>query len=181
MKKSFDFPAVLLFSAIFLGVAGCGAGNVQVMERPRVAIEEIDPFAYGDEFAYRAGNVPAAVQGSESPGSKVTEGERETKIAPAAPDTVKTESVPAGSGSAVDRMVYRIQVGIYEERGSADRRADEVRAKLDHPVYVEFEPPFYRVRVGDFTTRKEAEEYVKILQNFGFRGSFWVMKNSGTP
>jgi len=43
-------------------------------------------------------------------------------------------------------------------------------------VYVEFEPPFYRVRVGDFQTRKEAESFVKVLQDLGFRGSFWVMK-----
>jgi cell division protein FtsN len=70
---------------------------------------------------------------------------------------------------------------VFEEQKSAETRAEEARVKVGMNVYVEFEPPFYRVRVGDFKTRKEAEQYVKILQNYGFRGAFWVMKQISVP
>jgi len=183
MKKSFVFPIVLLFCAIS-GLSGCGAGGVSRSESGHAAVG-VDPFAYGDEFALQSAAMKRA------PASKT-----ETGVVPVGRIEV-SESLSASAATAAgdsagfpasgetkapsSGTVYRVQIGIYEERKSADQRAEEARAKVELPVYVEFEPPFYRVRVGDFKTREETEQQVKALQNLGFRGSFWVMKNLNTP
>jgi len=52
--------------------------------------------------------------------------------------------------------------------------ADYARSKVDLKVYVVYEVPFYRVRLGDFQTRTEAEKHVKILKEMGFKESLWI-------
>jgi cell division septation protein DedD len=189
MKNRFDFPAVLLFSALIDGVTGCGAGSVSAPEHPVTAIKDIDPFEYGDEFAFRPKGIPPDASPENKPVESVSTAPAGEKIKPSVsaeekpspPAAGKPENAVKETPPVSGRTVYRVQIGIFEERQSAERRAEEARLKVDREVYVEFEPPFYRVRVGDFTTRKEAEEFVKILQDYGFRGSFWVMKNINTP
>jgi cell division septation protein DedD len=189
MKNHFDFPAVLLFSALIAGGMGCGAGSVSAPPQPVIVTGEIDPFEYGDEFAFRPKGIARNDSVEITPAEPavpardvrktavpVSPDEKPSAVTPGAPGQTGGESAPAAG-----QRVYRVQIGIFEERQSAERRAEEARLKVDQKVYVEFEPPFYRVRVGDFITRKEAEEYVRILQDYGFRGSFWVMKNINTP
>jgi len=187
MKKRFDFPAVLLFSALTVEIGGCGAGSVQPHEQPVIRVEKIDPFEFGDEFAYRTKGIGVETftedqaAGIDIPSSR----EKLKKI------TVSPTEIPSAAPVEPERpderrqgegiTVYRVQIGIFEEQKYAEQRAEEARSKVDDKVYIDFEPPFYRVRVGDFKTRKEAQEYVKILQNLGFHGSFWIMKNAETP
>jgi hypothetical protein len=181
MKKRFVLPVVLLFSAVIAGTSGCGAGRVSDTQRPNNAVEEIDPFEYGDEFSFRLKDMEGDYleNGRSSGAAPHTEVKRDIVLNSETAGSVNEDSPKMEQ--AAGRNVFRVQVGIFEEQKSAERRAEEARAKVNSPVYVEFEPPFYRVRVGDFKTKKEAEEYVKILQDYGFRGSFWVMKNMITP
>lgn len=181
MKKSFVFPLVLLFCGI-IGISGCGAGGVSRTDVDHPA-EEVDPFAYGDEFALQSASTMKATPAAKTePEKQVTPAGREvnTVTAPVVGDAIAVPA-PVETKAPANGTVYRVQIGIYEERKSADQRAIEARAKVTATVYVEFEPPFYRVRVGDFKTREEAEQQAKVLQSEGFRGSFWVMKNLGTP
>ena len=39
----------------------------------------------------------------------------------------------------------------------------ELEKKLSQPVYVISEPPFWKVRIGNFRTREEANQYKKTL------------------
>ncbi|MHB9030710.1 MAG: SPOR domain-containing protein [Candidatus Latescibacterota bacterium] len=168
---------------------GCGAGGVSTPRRPVATVEEIDPFEYGDEFAFRLKGIRRdASLDKPSGGSSALVPENSRAAAPDSTEEIPSpeaagapESAGGKSSPSPETRVYRVQIGIFEERQSAERRAEEARSQVDQKVYVEFEPPFYRVRVGEFKTRKEAEEYVKILQDYGFRGSFWVMKNINTP
>ncbi len=184
MKKSFVFPLVLLFCAI-TGLSGCGAGAVSKQAADHDA-KGLDPFAYGDEFALRpaASAVKPVAAAKAEPVKKAAAEERKTvsgTVAAVPPADSAVVSAPVAAKAPSGGKVYRVQIGIFEERKSADQRAGDARAKVTDPVYVEFEPPFYRVRVGDYITREEAEQQVKVLQNLGFRGSFWVVKNMGTP
>ncbi len=185
MKNRFDFKTVLLFSAVIMGTVGCGAHKAAVPERPPDAVEEIDPFAFGDEFAFRTKGIKTTE--SVNSGGVTTPARERNPVSVPTPNQRGSADSDSGVPSAVgtpqpqDGVVYRVQVGIFEERPSAMRRVEEARAKTDQPVYLEFESPFYRVRVGNFLTKKEAEEYVKILRDEGFHGSFWVMRNVSTP
>lgn len=185
MKKSFDFFIVLLFCGLVF-LAGCSSRRAATAPGNRDA-GGINPFEYGDEFAVRTpgGAVHRVPEQISVPGKESPADVKNPVASSAAISAVKAESDSTGAsaeaGAHTGDNVYRVQIGIYEEQNSAEKRAEEARSRVSMDVYVEFEPPFYRVRVGDFKTREEAENYVKILQDFGFRSSFWVRKNFKTP
>jgi cell division septation protein DedD len=52
---------------------------------------------------------------------------------------------------------WRVQIFASASMVNADALAAKARAKFTEPVYVEYEPPLYKVRVGDFLTKREAE------------------------
>lgn len=186
MKKMFYFLLVILFS-VGIGALGCGVGGVS-KSHDRGMSEEIAPFEYGDEFdlhgAGESGRGAAA--GDKQMKAGLTEPSQDSRPKPTQGEGVKPSETPKVSEPSeaeqhTESPIYRVQIGVFEEQKSAETRAEEARVKVGMNVYVEFEPPFYRVRVGDFKTRKEAEQYVKILQNYGFRGAFWVMKQISVP
>jgi cell division septation protein DedD len=69
---------------------------------------------------------------------------------------------------------WRVQLAAYSSLVDADVRAREARAKFTEPVYVEYEPPFYKVRVGDFLGRPEAESMATRARAEGYQGA-WVV------
>jgi cell division protein FtsN len=169
-----------------IGETGCGAGGVSRPQRHGM-VEELDPFHYGDEFETpssgvdRRGLVEDMRKGNASPEStRVGTGKPVPAVKPPTSER-SLPSAPEETESRGEGAVYRVQIGVFEDQKAAEARAAEARAKVSGNVYVEFEPPFYRVRVGDFKTRKDAESYVKILQNDGFRGAFWVLKQATVP
>jgi hypothetical protein len=74
-------------------------------------------------------------------------------------------------------VTYRVQIGIFDSRADADNLAESARSKTDYPVYVEYITPFYRVRVGDFIRKSDAEECVIFLRQKGFSDSRYVFSN----
>ena len=71
---------------------------------------------------------------------------------------------------------YRIQL-FMESGNEALTRAEEVKDKFmkkyrEVPAYVTFGEPYYRVRVGDFRTRLDAEKFLNRI-NRAYRNA-WV-------
>lgn len=69
---------------------------------------------------------------------------------------------------------YRVQIYAFESKERAEASATDARVRLNYPVYVEFVPPFYKVRVGDFMTREEAERVRDELKRLGYEDAFIV-------
>lgn len=68
---------------------------------------------------------------------------------------------------------YRVQIFSASSHQAAEQalaRARELFA--GEAVYVEFEPPFFKVRVGDFRTRKEAESFAGVAKKQGYDSAF---------
>lgn len=70
---------------------------------------------------------------------------------------------------------WRVQLSANSTLADADARARAARVKFTEPVYVEYEPPFYKVRVGDFLTRAEAESMATRARAEGYEGA-WVVE-----
>lgn len=165
------FFIIMCLSVIAL--TGCSISGLKAVDRKETGIkEDINPFDFGDEFVRSEFGRKAT---SESPysGSTETDNDSETlhKI-----DLLKKTDRQISSGKQREELSfniygYRVQIGIFENKESAEKRREYARSKVDMEVYVEFEAPFYRVRVGDFKTRNDAEKYVKILKNYGFTDS----------
>jgi cell division septation protein DedD len=52
---------------------------------------------------------------------------------------------------------WRVQIFASSSMVNADELARVARGTFAEPVYVEYIPPMYKVRVGDFMTRKDAD------------------------
>ncbi len=100
------------------------------------------------------------------------------------PDTVPTspETPPAPSPSPEPAATlktmqgYRVQIfaTLYPEK--AEALAEGIRAEWGYPVYVIHDPTdgLYKVRVGDFVTRAEAEALRDRFRSRGFTDAFLV-------
>ena len=84
------------------------------------------------------------------------------------------------TGAALDDSVaapvtgYKIQIYVSPNRDQAERAA--ARARLNFPsdsVYVVFQAPFHKVRVGHFRTQEEAEAKVREAESKGYRNPLW--------
>ncbi len=71
---------------------------------------------------------------------------------------------------------YRVQIGMFDTMDEAVKMAESARSTIEYPVYLEYIPPFYRVRVGDFERKIDAEECVIFLKQHGFNDSRYVFK-----
>ena len=82
------------------------------------------------------------------------------------------------SPSNVERKIvgttdgYRVQVLSTDDIDEANRIRAEVYEKTTRKeVYVIFEPPFYKVKVGDFTSKSEADNLRFKLNQLGYTES----------
>jgi len=74
---------------------------------------------------------------------------------------------------------YRVQVLATRYFEYADSLAISISDKITDSVYVEFETPNYKVRVGDFINRDSAELLQKELLNMGYQ-SAWILRSKIT-
>jgi len=72
-----------------------------------------------------------------------------------------------GKREMVEIDGYRVQIYSSNLQQTAKSEALELETKLKdklpQPLYVQYTPPFWKVRLGDFRTYDEAREYKKIF------------------
>lgn len=70
---------------------------------------------------------------------------------------------------------FRVQVGFSEDIEIANQIKNDLTSRLpDGNVYLVFETPYYKIRVGDFETRSIANSTVRMLMEIGYRDA-WVV------
>jgi len=181
--KSCKLLNCLITCCVVTTFTGCGAGGVKTVDNTK-KVEILDPFKFGDEFTINGiSSKPSDGVIKEDPlgtgdnssakddqysGNKQNENNSNS-------DTIERETASAFIG-------YRVQIEIFdiEKKSSAYKMAEEARKELDMNVYIEFVTPFYRVRVGDFTERADAEKAVKILKDKGYKDALLVRTRINT-
>ncbi len=96
-------------------------------------------------------------------------------------DTLSTESKiwyrydnkkihkPITSETEKLRIGYRVQVQISDDYLVIDSIKTEIQKILPNlPQYVIYEPPFYKLRIGDFDSKSQANKYLNILEKNGY-------------
>lgn len=71
--------------------------------------------------------------------------------------------------------VYRIQIftsRLYTEANRERALAEEI---FNLPIHLDYEVPYYKLRVGDFRTRAEAEDILPQVRTIGYR-SAWIAR-----
>lgn len=70
-----------------------------------------------------------------------------------------------------DKAGYRVEVFSTDNLEEANNLRSELRFKLKQNVYIIFDPPFYRVRTGDYVDRGSAENQSFKLKQLGYQES----------
>jgi hypothetical protein len=79
---------------------------------------------------------------------------------------------PAPEPAATSSFGYRVQIFASATQEGADQAAAEARGRFSERVHIDYEPPFFKVRVGDCTTRHEAERLRERAVQLGYEGPF---------
>jgi len=183
--KAWLINGVLVFALAGFSVNGCGTKDLKSLDTAggrRELIEDIDPFVLGDEFAVIDHTKEADTIDSTAPSDS-----HSVPSEHAQPDdsgTVeKTETLVERPGrvSSGESLGFRIQIGMFADETDAQKFARTAGSKIDRRIYVIYEAPFFRVRVGDFAELQEAEDYVKHLKSIGYTNSWWIRTKINTP
>jgi hypothetical protein len=94
-------------------------------------------------------------------------------LATATPDNVPGPTLAPPAAMPIIPAVllvdgYRVQLFQSSLLRDAEQFRDAAAARLDHPIYVEFQMPVYLVLAGDFKTHEEAETWRGGLAARGF-------------
>jgi hypothetical protein len=181
----------IVMGILFLFVLHCAPAAVQkpaeepVEEEGVVIIgeEEVEEEApvVGEEEP--AEEVPIVEEVEEAPvvEEEVPEVEEGEVAAVPAPE----EEVPAPPAGKV--FGYRVQILALDASKPGSKEKAEKYAKQaenalrgEYKVYVEYIPPYYKVRVGDFLSRAEAEKMKMKLRAIGYFDA-WIVETEINP
>ncbi len=70
---------------------------------------------------------------------------------------------------------YRIQLFTSKTYGPAAREQKIAREVFDKDIYLDYEVPYYKVRIGDFSSFDNAEIYLPAAVEAGYKNA-WVVK-----
>ncbi len=74
---------------------------------------------------------------------------------------------------------FRIQIFSSSARGSAENAQMQARIQLARDdVFIDFEPPYFKVRVGNFQTRNDAEILLEEVTKKGYETAFIIQTES---
>ncbi len=95
------------------------------------------------------------------------------------PDTSQSQPETPSVESPKEEKIngFRVQIFAFSSKERAEKAKQEAEQVLSLPVYIEYDPTIdgpYKVRVGDFTTREEAEKYKEKLRQEGYPDAFVV-------
>ena len=92
------------------------------------------------------------------------------------------ELKPAGNSDSSQVIIegFRVQVLATSSRENADRLRDELAIEYGKDIYIVFEAPNYKVRIGNFIDRRQAENSRLELIKKGYLSS-WIIRTRIEP
>ena len=165
-------------AADILGIKAKGSARVKVEILPEeskklkeLAISSQNTDIYPPDVKYSSVNVAPIASAPAEP----------TPITPIEKDTQSVET-PAPQQTSATTGDYYVQVGAY----STYDKADSMKNKLSHIGTVKIFKSvvngntLYKVRLGEFTTKEEAEKIQQEITNNGIEGSRVILKEDGS-
>ena len=75
---------------------------------------------------------------------------------------------------------YRVQILATKQLAKAEKLQKDLSSILNQKIYIVFEAPNYKVRVGNFIDRSKAENFRKNLIKEGYQSS-WIIRTRIEP
>ncbi|MEO0281201.1 MAG: SPOR domain-containing protein [candidate division WOR-3 bacterium] len=70
---------------------------------------------------------------------------------------------------------YKVQIFATYDEAKAYKVRDEAKTKFAEDVYVEYIPPYYKVRIGHFKTKEDADRFRDLVKDKGYSDAFTVI------
>ncbi|MCK5381715.1 MAG: SPOR domain-containing protein [Candidatus Latescibacteria bacterium] len=83
-----------------------------------------------------------------------------------------SDSAEVGTVEMEEASGWRVQIFATEKFEAAQQVKEEALEVFDVPVYVPFETPYYKVRIGNCRTLAQVEELVRTAKQKGYRTAF---------
>ncbi len=168
----YKFAAVLL---TVLLIGGCAAKKqVAEEEKERSAVATVDTRGFDPlELPEDREIIPVT-----HPRSTDITGQNAFVQADATVDTsYQQPEITSESIDSLNNQAYRIQIfttKVYGDARFSVRVADEI---FDRPISLDYEVPYYKVRVGNFDSREKAEDYLMKVKSAGYSDAWVVVVN----
>ena len=169
MKNISNIFKLVLVLAVFL--SGCSMPNRQAkMKRDKrtAAEKRFDPLGFVGDDSVITGRSAAADSLPARKPSPETAMVTETPLLPPAPDTL----VPADT--LPHEVIFRVQVYASKSFDEAQKFAAEIESMFPESVYVEYQMPYYKVRLGEFSDPDEGEQFLQEVKDMGFKKAWLV-------
>ncbi|MEW6411517.1 MAG: SPOR domain-containing protein [Candidatus Zixiibacteriota bacterium] len=183
MKKRIVIYRPVAISLAILLLVGCIVKKEvaeEEKERPSVAVSDprgFDPLELPEDHEV----VPVT-----HPRSADIAGQSAFVQADATTDTsYQQPDVTAGSIDTLNNQAFRIQIFTSKVYGDARFSVKVAEEIFDRPIFLDYEVPYYKVRVGNFSDREKAEDYMMRVKEAGYTDA-WVVAvtvrvNEATP
>jgi len=76
---------------------------------------------------------------------------------------------------------YRVQIFLSDDLRDASRVMAEARERFEQEVYLEYDAPYYKVRVGDCPTEWSGEELLRVARRLGYPDAWLVRTMISLP
>ena len=86
----------------------------------------------------------------------------------------KKDTAPAGKKVVPEG--YRIQVLALTSMEAARAKKSAIESDLQLDVYIDFDKPYYKMYVGNYTSRKDAEKALNMIKESGYPDA-WIVKS----
>lgn len=83
------------------------------------------------------------------------------------------EDIPDDTDS-LNSQAFRIQIFSSKKFGESQHAKVVAEEIFDRPVFLDYEVPYYKIRVGNFATRDKAETYQQRVKSSGYKNA-WVV------
>jgi hypothetical protein len=92
------------------------------------------------------------------------------------PSFSSSESLDSDNANIVNSFErgYRVQVIISQDENELIVIKNDLESSIKKKIYIIFELPNYKLRIGNFINRKEAENFQKKIVKLGYRTA-WVV------
>ncbi len=77
----------------------------------------------------------------------------------------------------VESVGWRVQIAATDNREEAEKIKERIVSQISERVYVVYEAPHYRVRVGNCVSFDDAAELLKKVRNMEYKDAFIVRSN----
>ncbi len=163
------FASTLLASAVFCTLLGCSPSNPEVTGEQKQSQESQKemkrPLSY-----YEATLDPSQYEDDVEVVEKKKQEERDTTQLQIPKDSTVVQET--------SQLGFRIQIYSTSNIDEALTMRTNVLAKLPHDsVYVVYDPPVYKIRLGDFPTRYDASIELPTIVNMGYTDAWIVPDN----